>query len=361
MRSADRLALLLVVLFGGLTMGVGAPATVRFERKWEPKEKAFSFLLPAGWTFEGGMFHVDPTQAGGPGNSIEGKCDLLLKSDAQGTVSLRWLPTWNYADMSRNPQMAMAANMFPVGSRYQGMEVRPMPDFGRFLQLMFRKQHPRASDVNTVQIERIPELAQIFEGLYKPVSDQMRMMGGPPLRFEAGGLVLEYTEGGRRYREALVTCLVDIRAAAAMWSNLYTLNMRAPIAEAQDWKPILDIIRQSVQFNPQWVAAAVRAAGQRGKTVGETMKAIQSIDQQIYASRTRTNTNIQQENYLMLTGQEEYVNPFTGRTEQDTSEYKRRWTTAEGNMIYTNQEDYNPNAVTELNHQTWKQTPVRPR
>ncbi len=361
MRSADRMGLLLVALLSGLALGEGVPATVRFERKWEPKERAFSFLLPAGWSFEGGMFHVDPTQAGGPGNSLEGKCDLLLKKDAAGTVSLRWLPTWNYAELSKNPQMAMAASMFPVGSRYQGMEVRPMPDCATFLQGLFSQMHREVSDVNIVQTEPIPELAQIFEQLYQPVSDQMRMMGGPPLRFDASGLVLDYTEGGRRYREALVSCLVDARAAAAMWSNLYTLDMRAPADEAQDWKPILDIIRQSVQFSPDWVAAVVRAAGQRGKTVEETMKAIQSIDQQIYASRTRTNAKIQHENYLMLTGQEEYVNPFTGRTEQDTSAYKRRWTTADGNMIYTNQENFNPNAVTELNHQTWKQTPIRPR
>ena len=77
--------------------------------------------------------------------------------------------------------------------------------------------------------------------------------------------------------------------------------------------------------------------------------------------RGQTNADIQHENYLVLTGQEEYVNPFTNEVERDTNEYRRRWTTSEGDRIYTDQEDFNPNTVQELNHQTWKRTPVRPR
>lgn len=298
---------------------------------------------------------------GGPGNSIDGKCDLTIKKDADGTVLFRSLPSWNYADMSRNPQMAFAASMFPIGSRYQGMKVRPMPTCAQYLQSLFRQLRPGASDVKVVESMAIPELAQIYRTLFKAIDDQQRMMGFPPLGYDAAGLVVDYTEGGRRFREAVVSCLIDFRAAAAMWSNQYTLDLRAPADEADQWKPVLDIIRQSVQFNPQWVAAAVRAAGQRGKTVEETMKAIQSIDQQIYENRVKTNANIQHENYLLLTSQDEYINPFSGKVERDTNEYKRRWTTEQGDMIYTDQDEFNPNAVKELNHQTWKLTPVRPR
>jgi hypothetical protein len=137
--------------------------------------------------------------------------------------------------------------------------------------------------------------------------------------------------------------------------------MRAPVEEAERWKPVFDILRQSVRFNPQWLAAASRAAAQRGQTVQETMKYMQSIDQQIYEQRSRTRANIQHENYLLLTNQDEYVNPFTGRVEQDTAEYKYRWTTKQGDMVYTDQSEFNPNAVREINHQTWKLTPVRQR
>ncbi len=307
------------------------------------------------------MFHVDPTQAGGPGNSIDAKCDLTIRKDPAAAVAFRWLPSWNYADLTRNPQMAYAAAMFPVGSRYQGMEVRPMPTAADYLRSLFAQLRPGVSDVRVVQAMPIPELAQIFRTLFKSVDDQQRMLGFPALGYDAAGLVVDYTEAGRRFRQALVTCLVDFRYAAGMWSNQYTLTMRAPADEADRWKPVFDIIRQGAELNPQWIAAAARAAGQRGKTVEETMKAIQSIDQQIYENRARTNVDVQHENYLLLTGQDEYVNPFTNKVERDTNEYRRRWTTDQGDRIYTDQEDFNPNAVKELNHQTWKLTPVRPR
>ncbi len=337
-------------------------ATVlRFERKYEPNQRAFSFLIPVGWQIQGGMFHVDPTQAGGAGNSLDAKCDLTIKKDDGGTVAFRWLPGWNYVDMSRNPQMAMSAAMFPAGSRYQGMEVRPMPSCAQYLRATFNQMHPTASDVKVIRSESIPQLAQIFRLLYKSVDDQQRMLGFPPLGYDAGGLVVEYAEGGRRFREAVATCLVDMRPAAAIWSNQYTLAIRAPADETKTWKPVLEIIRQSMRFNPQWLAAAVRAAGERGQILDDTMKAIQNIDQQVYANRSKTNAEIQHENYLFLTTQEEYVNPFSGAVEQDTAEYKYRWTTEQGEMIYTDLNDYNPNRQLELSNRTWKLTPVRQR
>lgn len=336
-------------------------AALRFERKYEPNQQAFSFLLPAGWQIQGGMFHVDPTQAGGAGNSLDAKCDMTLKKDDAATVAFRWLPSWNYVDMSRNPQMGMAAAMFPAGSRYQGMEVRPMPSCAQYLQATFSQMHPGASEVKLVSFEPIPELADIFRLLSKAVDDQQRMLGYPPLGYDAGGLVVEYAEGGRRFREAVVTCLVDMRPAAAIWSNQYTLAMRAPVDEVKTWKPVLEIIRQSMRFNPQWLAAATKAAGERGRTLDETMKTIQSIDQQIWANRSKTNAAIQNENYLLLTTQEQYVNPFTGAVEQDTAEYKYRWITEQGEMIYTDLKDYDPNKQRELMNRTWKLTPVRER
>lgn len=109
-----------------------------------------------------GRFHVDPMQANGSANSIDGKCDLTLKKDAEGTVFFRWLPSWRYCDMSRSSQFSMSENFFPVGSRYQGMEVRPMPDCVSFLHQMFRTLHPTASDVNVMEYRPIPELGQVF-------------------------------------------------------------------------------------------------------------------------------------------------------------------------------------------------------
>jgi len=343
------------------TTNESKPAMARFQRQWEPKERAYSFLVPADWIVEGGMFHVDPTQAGGTANSIDAKCDMTVKKDAAGTVLFRWLPTWNYCDMTQNPQFSMSAGLFPAGARYQGMEVRPMPDYASFLQGLFRTLHPTATDVNVVELKPIPELGEVFRKINKAVDDYLRGTGSPPLRYDAGGMTVEYTEGNLRFREGLVTCLMDMRHSAALWSNLHTLMLRAPAGEAQQWKPVLDIIRQSVRLNPEWFARAARAGAQRAQMSLETQRYIQSVDQQIVAHRNKVNAEIRYEDYLMLTGQEDYVNPYTKEVERDTSEYKYRWTTEQGDMIYTDARDFNPNAQREINHQEWKLTPVRPR
>ncbi len=234
-------------------------ATARFQRQWEPKERAYSFLVPAGWTVEGGIFHVNPMEVGGSTNSIDGKCDMAVKKDAAGTVTFRWLPTWNYCDMSQSAQFSMTASLFPVGSRYQGMEVRPMPDCASFLQGLFGALHPTASDVNIVETKSMPELSEVYRKINKGVDEQLQMLGFGPTRYDAGGIIVEYTEGGTRFREGLITCLMDLRTAGAMWSNQHTQMMRSPAAETKQWKPVLDIICQSVRLNLEWFAAASRA------------------------------------------------------------------------------------------------------
>jgi len=336
-------------------------AMVRFQRQWEPKEHAYSFLVPAGWSVEGGIFHVDPMQAGGPTNSIDGKCDMAVKKDAAGAVLFRWLPTWNYCDMTQSAQFSMTAGLFPVGSRYQGMEVRPMPDYAGFLKTLFGSLHPTASDVNIVELKPMPELGRIMATINKGTDDQLRMLGLGATRYDAGGMIVEYNENGTRFREGLVTCLVDMRSAGAMWSNQHTQMLRSPAREAKQWKPVLDIICQSVRLNPEWFARASRAGAERARLSQETLRYIQSVDQQIVEHRNQTNAEIRYEDYLMLTGQEDYVNPYTKEVERDTSEYKYRWTTEGGDMIYTNQYGFNPNTQREFNNKEWKLTPVRER
>jgi hypothetical protein len=64
---------------------------------------------------------------------------------------------------------------------------------------------------------------------------------------------------------------------------------------------------------------------------------------------------------LFLTGQDEYVNPYTKEVERDTDEYKYRWTNFSGDKIYSNERDFDPNRIREISNVEWKLTPVRER
>jgi hypothetical protein len=51
----------------------GKRPTLLTQRTWEPNEKAFTFLVPKGWNFKGGIFNVNPLTQNGPGNSVAPK------------------------------------------------------------------------------------------------------------------------------------------------------------------------------------------------------------------------------------------------------------------------------------------------
>ncbi len=357
-----RITLLLISLafiFPGLNACLayaskGIPATVVFQRVAEPKENAFTMLVPKGWLVEGGIFRVDPSRAGGPGNSVEAKCDIAVKSDRSGTVMLRRLPKINYADGPIVPPT------HGPGANYNGMTVVRMPNVEGFLSYTFKQVRPGARDVKVVRKEPLPKLASAVTRAAAPLNSQLAQAGVKPMTFHAGFIVVEYAEGGARYKELLYTVLVDARASMAAWSNDFTTLMRAPAGEADSWKPILDIISNSVQFNPQWVAGEMKGQGQRADTARRVLEDMNRIDREIVAHRDRTRKEIQTDQYLTLTGKNDYKNPFTGKVERDTSDWKMRWVNSSGEYIYSNDTLYDPTRDPEERRKDWKLTkPLR--
>jgi len=82
-------------------------------------------------------------------------------------------------------------------------------------------------------------------------------------------------------------------------------------------------------------------------------------DPLLSSTRTINREEIMNDNFLVLTGQEEYLNPHTGEVETDTNASKDQWKTPQGDIYYTNQEDEDPNIFL---HQTgFKRTNVRKR
>ena len=69
---------------------------------------------------------------------------------------------------------------------------------------------------------------------------------------------------------------------------------------------------------------------------------------------------LQNENYLTLMGQEEYVNPATDEIETGSSIWEHRWVNADGGEFYTDSED-DPNQTEALSRSDWMSTPIRPR
>jgi hypothetical protein len=55
--------------------------------------------------------------------------------------------------------------------------------------------------------------------------------------------------------------------------------------------------------------------------------------------------------------QERYVNPYTNEVEQDSADYRFRWTTPTGDRLYSNQDGVDPNRDEHPRQFEWKRTP----
>jgi hypothetical protein len=314
------------------------PTTVAFQRLSEPREGAFTMLVPRGWLVEGGIFRSNSNTAGGTANAIEAKCDIAMKSDSNGTVMLRRLPKINSAD---GPIIPFTHG---PGTNYNGAIVTRMPTVDNYLMSVFKQTRLRASNIRIIQNEPLPKLVAAVRRFSEPFNHSLAQVGIHPPSYHAGFLIVEYNEGDTRFKELLYTILIDARASMGLWTNDLTTTMRAPVNEVAQWKPVLEIISNSIQLNPKWIAGELKGQGERAEIARKVMQDISRIDREIAAHRHRTRKEIATDQYLTLTGQNDYKNPYTGKVERDNNDWKNRWVNSRGEYIYSNDTTYNPNA-----------------
>jgi hypothetical protein len=350
----------LVLVFGLSLSGFasaaesGTPVQI-FDRIQEPREGAFSMIVPQGWKVEGGIMRLDPNAMGGPAQSIEAKLDMAIKRDDQGTVMARTLADMRYADIAAaNP---MLAGMFPPGSNYNGMPVAPCPNAHAFIsQMAFPYVHPSAQQVTIIKTYPAKDLAQRYQQSLATLPLPMTPI------CDAGVAILEYTENGIAYKEVWSAVIVNWgQMAGGMWENKETRFMRTPAAEFDQWVPVFAAMQASVQVNPKWLAGEIQGQMTRSQIVIDTQKEIQRIEREMVENRQRVNSEIQNSMYLTITGQEDYKNPFTGEYETRPSDLgKHRWVNDLGQEVYTDDNSYDPNADVNLYHKGFQQCEVRP-
>jgi len=350
-----KLLIIIGLIFLSIPMYSGLPETMIFQQVAEKNENAFTLLIPKGWITEGGIVRYDPLSSGGPAQSIAAKCDFSVKKDRQGTVMARILPDFLYYDPSMSPAGQMG--MIQPGTYYQGMLVAyKMPALQFLQQMVFPYAHPYASGATVTEQRNLPKLAQEI---------QNRMHSAIPmlnLTYDAGLITVKYSENGANYIEKIVAVVEDYgQLGAGLWANKETFFVRTPVNEYEKWEPVFSIIRNSIKINPQWLAGEIRGQMQRSQIVIDTQREIQRIDREITEHRRITNAEINNDMFLNLTEQEEYVNPYTKEVEIGSNQWRNRWINESGDVIYTNDDNYDPRTDFNLNRSDFKKTPVRKR
>jgi hypothetical protein len=329
--------------------------TMVFSRVAEAKEKAFTLLIPKGWQIEGGILRINPLTQGGAAQSIAAKLDFAIKKDRQGSVMIRWLPDMLYFDARMSPAGQMG--LFPPGSNYNGMTVYPLMSARQFIsQIVFPFAHPQASNMQIIEQKGLPKLAQQYQQRVLAFMPQMTFS------YDAAMMTVTYQEGGVHYKEKIVTVIENWgQLGAGMWGNKETFFIRTPVKEFSSWQSMFSIIQNSVQLNQQWIIGELQGQVRRGQIMIETQREMQRIGREITEHRRLTNAEIHNDMFLTLTDQEEYVNPYTKQIEVGSNQWKHRWINESGDVIYTDEEDYNPNVDVNLSRSDFKRTPVRKR
>ncbi len=326
----------------------------QFVRVNEPNESAFSILIPKGWKVKGGIFRLDPTAQGGPANSIAAKLDFTVQNP-DGTVQIRWLPDMLYFDMSSSPAGQMG--MFPNGSQYQGMTVYPKMSAEIFLKQI---AIPYANqDLSNLKIEESKRLSAVAANFDQRVHKAMPAMS---FSYDASLITLTYSQNGKVFKEKIFGITEDWGTmGAGMWGNKECVLISAPSNEFAEYAALFSVIQGSVKINRKWLLGEIRGQMTRSQIAIDTQKEVERIGREIAEHRAKTNAEINNDMFLTLTDQEEYVNPYTKEVEVGTNQWKHRWINESGDVIYTDDESYDPNVDVNLNRSDYKRTPVRKR
>jgi hypothetical protein len=312
---------------------------ILFNRLNEPKENAFSMLVPHGWIIEGGALRLLDPNIAGVNNMVECKFDIAVKKDAEGTVMIRWLPEMLCLDQSQ-------AWGNPEGAVFNNTLVRKKRDPVSFIvQVAVPYSHPGAVNVRVKSSKQLPGLVKKYQSMVSPGVNMVTNMS-----YNAALVELTYEENGKQYLERMVTVIEDYgRNGGGLWKNRETFLIRTPANEMAKWEPVIQVIQNSGIWNLKWIAGEVNGQRQRAGTIAATQKELQQMDNAINENRRNTYSEINKDMYLTLTEQNEYTNPFTGKIETDTDNWKNRWINSLGDIIYSDSPSYNPNHDPELN------------
>lgn len=285
----------------------------------------------------------------GAGQSIEAKIDFTLKRDPAGKVMIRFIPHTNY----------VMPGPYVITPVMNGMPVVPMPTPAAFLTGNFSSLRPAARNVQVLGTQARPDIIQAV--LQGPKARTLQAAGAQ-YQVDAAMVTVGYEEGGIRFKELLFTAIEGFSMMnTGMWTNAMTIVARAPADEAEAWIPTVKVVLNSFQLNPRWVEAETRGQRYRADVSADTLRTIAQLDREIADNRARTQQSIHNDNYLTLTNQEEYVNPFTNRTELGSNEWKHRWENSAGEVIYTDDAHWDPNLDPQAHLQGYQRSMVRPR
>jgi hypothetical protein len=314
--------------------------------------EAFSLLVPVDWQFEGEIKWV-LDNPGMPASSSFKVSNPKSKElfELFPSQALFWTDN------------QLTTQLFPIGSKYFGNEVRPMVSASQAIRdIVIPRMRP-----NVAGLKVISEGALSEKGGGQQQSSLKTTHEGWKTR-------IEYIEGGVAYEDEIY-CAIDatyypIQSMFGTTTNIiwYINNIasfRAEKGKLDASAKIFQTMAYSIKLNLKWFnkyvqvieylikqqIQQIKSVGELGSIIAKTGDEIRQENLQLYKEQqARSDANAENfSNYIR--GVDKYYDPLKGENVELPSGYDNVWTNNLGEYVLAESPSYNPNIGSNLNWQ----------
>jgi hypothetical protein len=322
--------------------------------------EAFSFLMPVDWMFNGGLIWITDN----PGMPATAAFKV---SNSKGSEEFEVFPNQPFF-WSSNQQLL---NMFPVGSKYFGNEVKPIMNARQALrQVVLPRFRNNVGNLRVIKDESVPELA-------KAIAARTQEQGGVISEFDAAKVRIEYNVGGKSMEEEIYAVVESYSFPVQAWGSVkynttWTVDnifsYKAEKGKLEAASRIFQTMTYSFQVNKYWynkyvqlVEYLIRNQIQQIHSVGEFSRKLAQISDEIrednlhsWEQRQAVGDRIAEDFSQYVRGVDAYYDPIEERQVELPAGYDNAWTNANGEYVVSGDPDFNPNIGSNLNWQPMK-------
>jgi hypothetical protein len=312
-------------------------------------------LVPSDWQYEGGVQWI----LDNPGMPAVSQFRVW---NPKGTEQFQVFPNqaFFWTDNSGTLQL------FPVGSKYFGNEVRqllnPVDALKQLVIPRFR------ADVQGLKIIKQEEISNV--ALPSGASSQSPLQTST----KAGKVRIEYTENGKVYEDEIY-CIVEATYfpiegmfstnTNVIWGVNYVGSFRAEKGNLDGNAKIFQAISDSVTLNLKWFNTYIQvieylikmqiqhiqSMGQLGSIIAQTGSEIRQENLDLYNQREAMNDRISTQFSEYVRGVDSYYNPLEGKNVEIPNTYDNVWVNGNGEYVLSDNPNYNPNIGGNQNFQ----------
>jgi hypothetical protein len=319
--------------------------------------EAFRVLIPTDWKFEGGVRWV----LDNPGMPAVASFRIF---NPNGLDELEGFPNQAFFWTDNPTQL----QLFPVGSRYFGSEVRPIVGpVDALKRIILPRFRGNVQDLRIVREEELP-------GLAKSLGAATQSLPGFSTSADGARLRIQYQRGGKWMEEELYGLVESMsfpigsmfgQFTNTNWNVDYLFSFKAERGTLDAHSNLFQTMATSFRLNPQWFnkynqvvqyliqrqIQHIRNLGELSRIISQTHNEISDMMMQSYNQRQEVYDRVAENFSQYVRGVDQYYNPVEQKPVELPSGYKQAWTNSLGEYVLSDQEDFNPNIGS---NQTWQ-------